>query len=90
MSKTHVAPERPGLPPMKVSDRLQRASALAALIEHVADVMPSTASGHDFTMDDEFFAGLSAVANVIREDMAAVEAVLGQAASSAPAASISR
>lgn len=90
MSKTHVAPERPGLPPMKVSDRLQRANALAALIEHVADVMPSTASGHDFTMDDEFFAGLAAVANVIREDMAAVEAVLDVSTSGVRAGSIAR
>lgn len=87
MSKTQVATERPGLPPMKVSDRLQRASALAALIEHVADVMPSTASGHDFTLDDEFFSGLSAVANLIREDVAAVESVLDVSTIGIPATS---
>lgn len=65
MSKIHAVSE------MNVEQRLARASALAALVENVVDVLPPRASEHDFSCDPEFFAGLSAVAALIREDVAA-------------------
>lgn len=76
MSETHVAPKPIA---MNVEERLLRASALAALVENVAAVLPYNGA-HDFSSDPEFFEGLAAVAGLIREDMAAARTALDFAA----------
>lgn len=63
-------------PVRTVGQRLQRMAALSALIEGMAIALPPGASRHDYSLDAELYAGLGAVANVIREDFDAVSAVL--------------
>ncbi|MEZ5290152.1 MAG: hypothetical protein R2745_03640 [Vicinamibacterales bacterium] len=70
-----------------VGSRLYRMQALAAVLQAVAIVIPDD-GGHDFTIDREFFAGLSELANVIREDYDAVQQVLGAEIQDRPAPAV--
>lgn len=73
MSETHATPKPTAL---NVEERLLRASALVSVVENIAAVLPSGASGHDFSSDPEFFQGLVAVAGLIRDDVAAARSAL--------------
>jgi hypothetical protein len=72
-------------PVRTVADRLHRVQVLAAMLESFLPVIASEASNHDFLLDDEVFAGLAMVANVMREDLDSAEAVLGSEVLEMPA-----